>query len=78
MVETGVITVFLALIISVYTMIASIVGAKTRRSEFIKSGENGALAVCFFLTIASASLIHALLSRDFSLKYVASNTSLYS
>jgi cytochrome c-type biogenesis protein CcmF len=75
MVETGIISVFLALIISVYTMIASIVGAKTRRPELIKSGENGALAVCFFLTIASASLIHALLSRDFSLKYVASNTS---
>ncbi len=75
MVETGIISVFLAFIISVYTLVASIVGGKTRKREFIKSAENGAIAVFFLLTIASAALIHALLSRDFSLKYVASNTS---
>jgi cytochrome c-type biogenesis protein CcmF len=75
MVETGNISVFLAFILSVYTLIASIIGGKTRKREFIKSAENGAIAVFFLLTIASAALIHALLSRDFSLKYVASNTS---
>ncbi|MER3447530.1 MAG: cytochrome C biogenesis protein [Candidatus Dadabacteria bacterium] len=75
MADTGSICVFLAFVISVYTLIASIFGGKTRRSEFIKSAENGAIAVCFLLTIASASLIYALLTRDFSLKYVALNTS---
>jgi len=75
MVDVGSICVFLAFVISVYTLIASIIGGKTRRPELIKSAENGALAVCFLLTIASASLVHALLTRDFSLKYVASNTS---
>ncbi|MGH7792133.1 MAG: heme lyase CcmF/NrfE family subunit, partial [Thermodesulfobacteriota bacterium] len=75
MVETGSISIFLAFVISVYTLIASLVGGKTRNRELIKSGENGAFAVFFLLTVACASLIHALLTRDFSLKYVALNTS---
>ncbi len=74
MVETGSICVFLAFIISVYTVVVSILGGRSGRAEFIRSAERGAIAMCFFLTIASASLVHALLSRDFSLKYVASNT----
>ena len=75
MVETGVISVFLSFIISVYILIASLAGGKTRRRELIKSAENGAVAVFFLLTLACVSLIHALLTRDFSLKYVALNSS---
>src|SRR3972149_10252865 len=75
MVETGSICLFLSFVISVYTLIASLVGAKTRKREFTNSAENSALAVFVLLTIASGSLIHALLTRDFSLKYVTSNTS---
>ncbi len=75
MVETGTISIFLAFILSLYVVFASIIGAKTRRSDFIKSAENGLLAVCFLLIIAAVSLIHALLTLDFSLKYVALNAS---
>lgn len=75
MVEVGSSCVFLAFVISVYTLIASIAGGKTGRGELIRSAHNGVIAVCFLLTIASGSLIYALLTRDFSLKYVASNTS---
>jgi len=75
MVETGVISVFLSFIISVYILIASLAGGKTGRRELIKSAENGAVAVFFLLTLACISLIHALLTRDFSLKYVALNSS---
>jgi cytochrome c-type biogenesis protein CcmF len=75
MVETGSISIFLAFILSVYAIFASVVGAKTRRNDLIKSAENGSLAVCFLLIIAAVSLIHALLNLDFSLKYVALNAS---
>ncbi|HEX9830327.1 MAG TPA: cytochrome c biogenesis protein CcsA, partial [Thermodesulfobacteriota bacterium] len=75
MVETGSISIFLAFVVSVYTLIASFTGGKYRNREFINSAEHGAFAVFFLLTVACASLIHALLTRDFSLKYVASNTS---
>src|SRR3989304_5558701 len=75
MVETGSICLFLSFVICVYTLFASLVGAKTRKREFTISAENGALGVFVLLTIASGSLIHALLTRDFSLKYVTSNIS---
>ncbi|MGH7800040.1 MAG: heme lyase CcmF/NrfE family subunit [Thermodesulfobacteriota bacterium] len=75
MVEIGSISIFLAFLISVYAVFASLIGARIRKREFLNSAENAALAVFFLLTIASASLIHALITRDFSLKYVASNTS---
>ncbi|HEX3035686.1 MAG TPA: heme lyase CcmF/NrfE family subunit [Thermodesulfobacteriota bacterium] len=75
MAETGSISIFLAFVISVYVLIASLVGGKTRRREFVRSAENGAFAVCFLLTVASLSLVHGLLTRDFSLRYVAMNTS---
>ncbi len=73
--ETGSISIFLAFIISIYTVIASIVGAKTQKRDLIRSAENGALAVTLLLIIATVSLIHALVNLDFSLKYVALNTS---
>ena len=75
MVETGNISIFLAFILSVYVIVASVIGAKTKRDDLIKSAENGSLAVCFLLTIGAVSLIHALLNLDFSLKYVALNAS---
>jgi cytochrome c-type biogenesis protein CcmF len=75
MVETGSISIFLAFILSVYVISASVIGARARRNDLIKSAENGALAVCFLLIIGALSLIHALLNLDFSLKYVALNAS---
>ena len=75
MAETGSISIFIAFIISAYVLISSLIGAKTRRREFVRSAENGAFAICFLLTIACLSLVHGLLTRDFSLRYVAMNTS---
>ncbi|MFQ5788531.1 MAG: heme lyase CcmF/NrfE family subunit, partial [Thermodesulfobacteriota bacterium] len=75
MYETGSISVFLAFVISVYIVIASFVGAKTQKRDLIHSAENGALAVAILLIIATVSLLHALVNLDFSLKYVALNTS---
>lgn len=75
MVETGSISIFLAFAVSVYTVIASVVGARYRNRDLVQSGEHAALAVCFLLIIATVSLLHSLLNLDFSLKYVAMNTS---
>jgi len=75
MAETGTISLYLAFIISLYSMTAALLGAKSRRRDLIKSAESGLYVVCFLLTLAAASLVHALLVRDYSLKYVASNTS---
>lgn len=75
MVETGSISIFLAFIISVYVLIASIYGVKTHKWDFVRSAENAAIAVFFLLLIATIALLHSLINLDFSLKYVALNTS---
>ena len=75
MAETGSISIFLAFVISIYVLIASIYGVKTRKRDFVKSAENGAIGVCFLLIIATLALLHSLVNLDFSLKYVALNTS---
>ena len=75
MIGTGSISIFLAFAVSIYAIIASVVGARYRKRDLVRSGEHGALAVCFLLIIATVSLLHSLLNLDFSLKYVAMNTS---
>lgn len=75
MVETGKISIFLAFAVSIYVVCASIYGARTGKGDFINSARNGALAVCFLLIVAAGSLLHSLVNLDFSLKYVALNTS---
>ncbi len=75
MIETGSISIFLAFAVSVYAIIASVVGARYRKRDLVQSGEHAALAVCILLIIATVSLLHSLLNLDFSLKYVAMNTS---
>ncbi len=75
MVETGSISILLAFIISIYVLVASIYGVKNRKWDFVRSAENGAIAVLFLLIIATIALLHSLINLDFSLKYVALNTS---
>lgn len=75
MVEIGTISIFLGLIISIYVLAASVYGVKTRKGDFITSAENGALAVCALMIIASIALVHSLVNLNFNLKYVALNTS---
>ena len=75
MVEIGSISILLALIVSIYVLGASVYGAKAGRRDFVKSAQNGALAVFFLIIIATAALVYSLINLDFSLKYVALNTS---
>ena len=64
-----------ALLLSGYSAVVSFVGARTDRPRLIVSGRNGAYLVCAFTTLASVALVIALLTRDFSLEYVASHSS---
>lgn len=73
--ETGQISLALAFILSLYAMFSFLFGARTRRRDFIESGARALYVILFLLIVASASLVYSLLTLDFSLKYVASNTS---
>ena len=73
--EIGNISIVLAFALSIYAIFASLVGAKKRNIELIKSSENCAFAIFILVLIAVISLLHSLINLDFSLKYVALNTS---
>jgi cytochrome c biogenesis factor len=65
-----------ALLLAAWSALASLAGAATRRDALIASGERAVLATFAFVALASAGLWAALLTSDFSLRYVASFTSL--
>ncbi len=68
--EIGYYSIFIALLLAGYSSLTAIVGIKGRRGELIASSENAAMAVFAFMTLASVSLIYALLTRDFQVEYV--------
>jgi cytochrome c-type biogenesis protein CcmF len=75
MIEIGNLAVRLALATSVYSVLASLIGARRRRSGWVASGEHAAHATFGLIVVAAAVLVHALVTHDFSLKYVASYSS---
>ena len=74
MVEIGYFSLIFALMFTAYSGLSSIFGVKGQRRELVASSENGAIAVCGFLTLASVAMIYALVSRDFQVEYVAQYT----
>ena len=60
----------LALVIAVYGVVASILGAKQRVPELAQSGRNAVVAVAALATIASGCLFYLLLTRNYQVDYV--------
>ena len=64
----------LALIASVWAVLTSWLGHQTRSSDLVRSGERAVLAVAGLLTFSCLSLVGAFVADDFSLLYVAQNS----
>jgi cytochrome c biogenesis factor len=64
-----------ALLMAVWAVIVSVLGGATRRPELVASGERGLHAALVLVAVASAGLWTGLVTRDFSIGYVASHTS---
>jgi cytochrome c-type biogenesis protein CcmF len=75
MADIGYISLLLALVAAVYTTVAFIVGARTKRTPFINSARNGVIAVCGLLSLSVLILVYALITHQFQIEYVASYTS---
>lgn len=75
MTEIGHYSILIALFLSAYCGLTSIIGIKIRRNDMIASAENAGVAVFVFLTVAVAAMIFALVTRDFQIEYVARFTS---
>lgn len=73
--QIGSVSVLFALVLSVYVLISSIFGARNKNRNLVESGVNAALSVFILLLIATGCLLNELFTLNFSLKYVALNTS---
>ena len=57
-----------------YSAVVSVVGARQRSRRLIESGIGAFYLVCALMTCASAVMINAFLTNDFTIKYVARNS----
>jgi cytochrome c-type biogenesis protein CcmF len=73
--DIGFIFLLLGLAISVYVIAAYLIGNKTGNQKLLESAKGGAGAVFLLVTVSSLTLIYALMTSDFSVKYVARYTS---
>ena len=78
MVELGRFGVLLAVAVSAWAVFAALHGARHGRPEAVRSAEGAVKAAALGLTVAAIALVHAFVTRDFSVEYVAtySNRSL--
>lgn len=73
--QIGYTALLLTAAISAYGLVAPLVGARTGRREFVKSGERAVYALAAVVVVAAACLLYMLVTHDFSNEYVASYTS---
>jgi cytochrome c-type biogenesis protein CcmF len=71
----GELSLWVALLVAAWAMITSFAGGALRRHDLVASGERAVYATWAFTVLAAAGLWTALITHDFSLRYVASFTS---
>lgn len=70
----GHLSVIAAFFLALWGIIAPIAGARTGQARFFSGARAAIMGQFFLVTLASFSLIYALVTTDFSIKYVAFNT----
>ncbi|MGD0484415.1 MAG: heme lyase CcmF/NrfE family subunit [Gemmatimonadales bacterium] len=75
MTDLGNIALWIALLIGVYGSVVGYMAGKSRRADLALSAERSVYVVWGLLAIASAALMRALLTHDFTIEYVAAYTS---
>ncbi len=65
----------LALLVSLYSLIALVFGARTKKPEWTRSGQNATFVVAGLVSLAAAVLVYALIAGDFQIQYVAEHSS---
>ena len=75
MILVGELSLWVALLMAMWAGVTSYAGGALGREDLVTSGRRGLYATTTMIVLASLGLWTALLTHDFSLKYVASNTS---
>src|SRR5688572_722812 len=73
--EVGRYALIAAAVLCAYSILASVLGARWRRADFVESGERSVVGILFLVVFASGILIHALATSNFAFEYVAQYTS---
>ncbi len=75
MILVGELSLWVALLMACWSAVTSFAGGAMGRHDLVDSGRRGLYATTAMIVLASIGLWTALLTHDFSLRYVASNTS---
>ena len=76
MVDAGQLALIIALVVTAYAAVASFVGSWQRVPDLTASARYGFYSVPLLLLVATAALVYAFVTRDFSVRYVAENSNL--
>src|ERR1044071_3387622 len=74
MANLGTFLLLASFVICAYTVVASVVGARRGSRRLIESGIGGLYLVAALMAVATAVIINAFLTDDFSIRYVAQET----
>src|SRR5687768_3630817 len=74
MAQFGQFSLALAVVVTAYSIIASLLGIRVRNDKLIASGRNAAIGTFVCLTTATACLAYLFIVSDFSIKYVADHS----
>jgi len=64
----------LSLVLAVYGLFASLLGAVSKQHRIVRSAEHAALAACAGITLATVSMLYLLLTNDFSVSHVVNSS----
>ena len=76
MILLGELSLWVALLMAAWTTMVSFAGGVQGRMDLVHSGKRSLYATFVFTVVASAGLLTALFTHDFSIKFVASYTSI--
>ena len=71
----GTLSLALALGLALYGGVAAIVGVRTGRPRMVESARTSAYSLFALVVVANIAMLVALLADEFSLRYVATNSS---
>ena len=71
MTDLGNIALWITLLLSAWTVAVGFLGGRTHRPELMRSAERAMFVMWGLLVIAAVALMHALLTHDFNVEYVA-------
>jgi cytochrome c-type biogenesis protein CcmF len=71
MTDIGFYTLYFSMVFSAFAIAGSLIGARNKKPATIAAAKNSLIMVCAMLSITTAALLYALVTKDFQIKYVA-------